>query len=146
MPDMLDMALAESNTGPNCGTGPGRLPTSKFPVYSTTLEATIPAGELSSNEVEFEAQRDTLFNGLEVHTNGAEATPVYFSSEYCNTKILVDVHTTVFGPCCPRKPIFLMGVKDNKRLTFRAKTDTAPVNPVIVRFTVYGFQGRGCCG
>lgn len=136
-------ALAERGDGGACSTV--RIPTGRFPVYSTTRRAVIEIGQRQAEAI-FEAERDTLFTGLSVVPAGD--LPIKFSAEYCNTRLVDWTISNVFGPCCERKPVFLMGVRDRKVLKFVARLmDGTPADAEIeVLFTLSGFQGNGCCG
>jgi len=125
-----------------------RIPTGKFPVYGITLRKTILTGE-TFVEFEFDAQRDTLFTNMSY--NGAEAVigavgQQSISAEYCNTKYLRGSSYRNWLPCCLRKPVFLVGVREDKSLTMRVDFENPAEADAEVRISLTGFQGNGCCG
>lgn len=75
----------------------------------------------------------------------SQFTDFEFDVAYCNTKTYIGVSAKVFRACCPRKPIFLQGVADNKDLVFTARLAEARESDVEVALTLYGVQGAGCC-
>lgn len=133
--------------GSGCDAG-NRIPTGKFPLYSTTLEGRIPEGE-TEIELVFEAERDTLATDLtvELYSGPGVRAEGAFSVTYCNTELSADTDTRDFRACCQRKPIWLLGVRESKRLKFRVRAYAAPVpgESHLVLITLSGFQGNGCC-
>lgn len=126
-----------------------RIPTSRWPFFSTTLEADI-AASTSQAFLTFEAERDTLFTDLSIVVTWLEGTlDGSVSIEYCNVTYADHTDIEEFGYCCNRKPIFLVGVKENKKLRFQIDlTIPAPPGPgggAHVILTLSGFQGIGCC-
>lgn len=124
-----------------------RIPTSRWPFYSESIRGEIP--ELGTTlSLFFEAERDTLLTDLTIMvTNDADANlAASVSIEYCNTQYAESTDIAEFAPCCSRKPIFLMGVRENKRLRFDIVLEAAaPVGGANISVTVSGFQGDGCC-
>lgn len=142
---MTAFALAERDGG-YCDSG-NRIPTGRYPLYAESESVTIPAGELCA-DFDFEAQRDLLLTDLSISAELADGTAVCarVSTEYCNTKYLVSSNIRVWGYCCQRKPIFLVGVREDKHLTFQVCLCQANEADVIVTVSLSGFQGSGCCG
>lgn len=133
---MANVALVDR--GGNCMLP--RIPTGRYPHYSTTLFTTLDAA--GNGTIEFKAERDTLFIGMSATVDDAVPHSSTISAEYCNTKYLVRQSTRVWARCCDRKPIFLVGVSDNKRMVFTVNGGTPAGNASI---TLWGFQGNGCC-
>lgn len=119
-----------------------RIPTGRYPAFSTTLRATTDANGAAA--MVFEAERDMLFIGMSVNAgaNGAPRTATV-SCTYCNTKYIIHCDTDIWKTCCDRKPIFLVGVRENKKLEFLIE-NADPADDVSI--TLHGFQGNGCCG
>lgn len=133
----------------NVGAEPGGctvrpIPQPRYPVYTTSVRAVIPAGQTTA-ALTFEAERDTLFTTLTVGAAGDPDVFVFFSAEYCNTKIVQNAAGEQFRACCPRKPVFLISVRENKRLNFVATLAAPVASDVTVTFTLGGYQGNGCC-
>jgi len=124
-----------------------RIPTSRWPFFSTTLKATIPAGQTVAL-LTFEAERDTLLTDLSISalTDADVVLAGDVDCEYCNVDYAEHTDIDEFAYCCSRKPIFLMGVKENKRLRFQVTlAAVAPAGGAFVEATISGFQGDGCC-
>lgn len=123
-----------------------RLPRFKFPVYNTTLEVVIPAGA-TEVEKEFEAERDTVFTSLSVGGDTGDVPNLgpRISATYCNTVILDDVFWYIFKSCCLRKPIFLQEVRNKKQLKFTVRLPAPIGTEQVVKISLQGFQGVGCC-
>lgn len=128
-----------------------RIPTSRWPFYSTSLEATIASGSTGPAFLTFTAERDTLFTDLCIvcEGNNGEVTlawPSRVSIEYCNTTYADHCDVGEYKCCCDRKPIFLVGVREDKKLRFQIDLDiVAPLTGVNIIVTLSGFQGDGCC-
>lgn len=131
-----------------------RIPTHKWPIYSRTLDASnsaggeIPAGATVSAPLVFEAERDTLFTDLSIRvTDDANAAlEADVSLTYCNVTFIEHTDTSEYDYCCARKPIFLVGVRENKRLKFIVTLQAvAPAGGANISLTMTGFQGVGCC-
>jgi hypothetical protein len=123
-----------------------RIPTSRWPFYSTTIEGDIPAAD-TENVFTFEAERDTLFTDLCISVQSGDPLAdieADISIEYCNVQYADHTDVQEFSCCCQRKLIFLVGVRENKRLRFTINT-AALALPKHVRITLSGFQGDGCC-
>lgn len=128
-----------------------RIPTSRWPLYSTSLTQDIAAGATENGQpLQFEAERDTTFTDLSILiVDVATGSPVdgAVSIEYCNTDIVDDQDVSEWTPCCQRKPIFLLGVRENKKLRINVRTYAAV--PALATYqvvaTLSGFQGTGCC-
>lgn len=143
--DLLNTALEDRPQGA-CGVE--RLPTGRFPVYGTTLRKTILAGA-TFVEFQFDAQVDTLFTHMTYNLPQAAIGAVgqqSISAEYCNTKYLKGSSYRNWVACCPRKPIFLVGVSEDKSLSFRVDFENPAEADAEVRLSLAGFQGNGCCG
>jgi len=135
---LADNALMDRGDGGQCNMP--RIPTGRYPAFSTTLEGTADAnGNVS---LSLEAERDYLFIGMSVDSDSGP-NDLFVDLTYCNTKYLVHSSGRTWVKCCDRKPIFLVGVAENKRLEFQVSGAT-PSDRVIV--TLHGFQGSGCCG
>lgn len=125
-----------------------RIPTSRWPFYAQSLEATILEAATTAT-LTLEAERDLLLTDLSIEVKNIVAGTDHAAQvtiEYCN--ITYADHTDVgeWKTCCARKPIFLMGVRENKRLRFDIVLATAaPVGGVKVTLSVAGWQGDGCC-
>jgi hypothetical protein len=132
-PSVLGNALADRGDGGQCNMP--RIPTGRYPFFSRTLKVVLDANGYA--DVDLEAERDLLIIGLSVR--GA----AFIDATYCNTKYLDHSATIAWGPCCERKPVFLVGVRENKELHFHLSGGTPAAT---ARITVYGFQGSGCCG
>jgi len=136
---MMDAALADRGDGGQCNMP--RIPTGRYPAYSTTLRADVEAD--GTAHLEFEAERDVLFIGMSVTAPAEAGTTSTVSMTYCNTKYLVASSSLAWSICCDRKPVFLVGVRENKKLEF----DIEGADPdESVKITLHGFQGAGCCG
>lgn len=139
----LQPAAPGGNPGGNAGGCTIQpIPSPRYPVYSTTVRAVVPIGETTAT-VSFVAERDTLVTGL---STGELDEAVTFNAEYCRTVVARNALVGAFGACCSRKPIFLIGVRENKRLTFEVNFLSPVIAETIVEFTLSGFQGGGCCG
>lgn len=149
MDGMLDLALAERNAGPACDAG-NRIPTARYPVYATSLSQSVPDTAPSHTFV-FEAERDTLFTDLSVQVfndaNGALLQNGTVSVTYCNVTYLLNSSTNVWQPCCQRKPLFLVGVRENKKMAITVNAAGVPAaGSATITVSLSGFQGSGCCG
>jgi len=125
-----------------------RIPTSRWPLYSTTLSETT-ADAATSSTLTFEAERDTLLTDLSIRVidsvTGLEVQ-ARVDIEYCNVVYARTSRASQWRACCQRKPVFLVGVRENKKLKFVITFEVAPsVNPNVVEVSVSGFQGDGCC-
>lgn len=142
---ITDQALADRESSCNVP----RIPTGRFPVYATTLRSTVAIGDTQAS-FEFEAERDTLFTTLSVEVGALDlAEPgrmIGLSAEYCNTKYMQRSDVRQWAGCCDRKPVFLVGVRENKRLTFTVDLPSPAVAADEIRISLSGFQGNGCCG
>jgi len=124
-----------------------RLPVPAWPFYATTITQTIAIGDTSSEFV-FEAERDTTFTDLSISVTQTDTPdteiPASVSITYCGIAIAISTNVREFGYCCARKPIFLVGVPEGKKLKL---TVTIPANAeeVTVEVTLSGYQGNGCC-
>jgi len=119
-----------------------RIPTGRYPAYAQSLTATFGADGIAT--IEFEADRDYLFTDMSVEASSAGSLgAMRVNAEYCNTKLLVNNSALIWLTCCQRKPVFLLGVRDTKKLTFRM-TGGTPDDTVTI--SLEGFQGNGCCG
>lgn len=136
---MVNNALADRGDGGVCNMP--RIPTGRYPAYSTTLVITLDASGNGSGT--FEAERDMLFIGMSVDVPDAAPQSASVSMNYCNTKYLVNSSARTWERCCDRKPIFLVGVRENKKLEFSITGGTPEGTATI---TLHGFQGNGCCG
>jgi len=124
-----------------------RIPTSRWPFFSTTLKGQIAIGD-TSIPLTFEAERDTLLTDLSILVGGAVDDLVREASvdiEYCNVAYAENTDVAEWAYCCARKPIFLVGVRENKRLKFVITLEAAQLEAVNVEVTISGFQGDGCC-
>lgn len=126
-----------------------RIPTSRWPLYSTTLSETTPDAQVDPVTLTFEAERDTLLTDLSIRvidTVTGLALDATVDIEYCNTVYARESRVSQWRACCQRKPVFLVGVRENKRLKFVITLAITPsVNPVQIEVSVSGFQGDGCC-
>lgn len=116
-----------------------RIPTGRYPAYSTTRCATFDANGVA--EIEVEAERDLLFTDMTIDA-GSPLTE-RLTITYCNVSIVLNGDTRVWQRCCGSRPFFLVGVRENKSLFIRI-TGGTPDDQTCV--TLYGFQGNGCCG
>jgi hypothetical protein len=123
-----------------------RIPTARWPFYSQTLKCQIPIGELSCT-VTLEAERDLLLTDLSAFAaeNDDVALPAFLDIEYCNIAYAENTDIAEFGYCCQRKPIFLVGVRENKKLKVTVTLSAVQDEIVFVEVTFSGFQGDGCC-
>lgn len=135
MNGIMDAGLADRGDGGACGMP--RIPTGRFPAYSTSRVVTFDAN--GEAVVEFQAERDTLFTTLST----PPGVDYFLDASYCNTKYLVHSSSRVWAQCCERKPVFLVGVRDNKVLRIKLSGGTPDEQTII---TLSGFQGNGCCG
>lgn len=143
--DLMNLALRERVCDAS-----DRIPTNKWPFYSTTLKAVIAEGDTATdeNDLVFTAQRDTLFTDLSVQVSdeddaGLEAD---ISLEYCNVDLIEHTDVEEYFYCCARKPLFIVGVKENKSLHFSVELlAAAPSGGAFVSVTLSGYQGIGCC-
>ena len=141
--DAVDVALKERICDAT-----DRIPQSRWPLFSTTLDATIAVGGTTAT-LTFEAERDTLLTDLairSVNITGGAVAPGLLDIEYCNITYADHTEVAQYPYCCQRKPIFLVGVRENKRLKFVITlTAAAPAGGVHLEVTISGFQGNGCC-
>jgi len=136
---IMNNALADRGDGGQCNMP--RIPTGRYPAFSTTIRGVLDAN--GNVNVNFDAERDMLFIGLSVTMADAAPRSGTVSMTYCNTKYLVNSSRAAWSICCDRKPIFLVGVRENKRLEFTLNGGT-PAG--AFKITMHGFQGNGCCG
>lgn len=137
MGNMANVALADRPAGCNLP----RIPTGRHPPYSQTLKAVVAAD--GTAVLELPAERDYLFIGLSVSSSDPDDSVTGFvDMSYCNTKYLIHSAIRQWSICCRRKPVFLVGVKDTKKLEFKVSGFTAGATAKI---TVHGFQGKNCC-
>lgn len=133
--------------GVGCDAG-NRLPKSKWPPFSTTVRASLTS-LASSAEVPFTAERDVLFSdsSIEIYDAAGNRRSGRFSLNYCNIDLAVNTDISEYRSCCQRKPIFLVGVRENKTLRLEVSADDAiPEGQVwTVEVTYSGVQGNGCC-
>lgn len=125
-----------------------RIPTSRWPFYSESKSAAILVGVIPFPEITFEAERDTLLTDLSIIVEDDAKNPLaaHVSIEYCNTDYAVETDVLEFAYCCDRKPVFLVGLRENKKLKINIALEAAaPVGGAITLVTVSGFQGDGCC-
>lgn len=124
-----------------------RIPTARWPFFSTTEGTVIPQGG-TGTVLAYEAERDTLLTDLTIRVTDAADADLAASVdiEYCNVDYAEATDVAEFKNCCQRKPIFLVGVRENKKLKFTITlAAAAPANGAFVSVTVSGFQGDGCC-
>lgn len=139
-PGILQNALQDRGDGGQCNMP--RIPTGRYPAFSTTLRGAVLAD--GTLDLALEAERDYLFIGLSVSSSDPDDNAgAFVDAEYCNTKYLVHSAMRAWQPCCDRKPVFLVGVRENKDLRFHISGATPAA---IVKVTLHGFQGAGCCG
>lgn len=132
-PNLLDVALMERGVCDAMG-----IPTGRFPPYSQSLRGTFDAnGEAT---VDFEPERDMLLTTLSVESTGGSLA-VRVNMTYCNTKMLIHSAARAWARCCDRKPVFLVGMRDNKKMHFKLTGGTPDDDWII---SVHGFQGRDC--
>jgi hypothetical protein len=136
---MVDNVLSDRGDGGQCNMP--RIPTGRYPAYSTTIAGTFDAS--GNATFEFEAERDVLFIGMSVTADDGVPLGATVSMTYCNTKYLINSSARAWAVCCDRKPIFLVGVRENKKLEFTVNGGTPDGS---ARITLHGFQGNGCCG
>lgn len=123
-----------------------RIPTSRWPFFSQTIEGTIPIGGTSTT-LAFEAERDTLLTDLSISVEAGDPLAQIeadITIEYCNVVYAEHTDVNEWQYCCQRKPIFLVGVRENKRLRFTIEI-AAQATVTQIEVTVSGFQGDGCC-
>lgn len=138
MNGIMDAGLADRGDACNLV----KIPTGRYPLFSTTKEAIFDAN--GNAEIDFEAERDYLFTELTVEGVPAVADGLLLvNAEYCNTRYLENSSARNWAACCNRKPFFLVGVRENKTLKFRV---TGGLEDDPVQVTLAGFQGSGCCG
>lgn len=138
-PTLADNLLADRGDGGGACNMP-RIPAGRYPTYSTTIRGTTnAAGEAA---FVFEAERDTLFIGLSVTVTDGAPDSAFVNMTYCNTVMLDHSSVRTWTRCCDRKPIFLVGVADNKDLEFFIGGATPAT---AFKLTMHGFQGKGCC-
>lgn len=118
-----------------------RIPTGRYPLFSTTKYGTFNAAGVA--EFVIEAESDLLIAELTVDGAFRAGSLILVDAEYCNTKYLEHSSRRNWSPCCDRKPFFLVGVRENKKITFRL---TGGTDGDAVNITIAGFQGSGCCG
>lgn len=124
-----------------------RIPTAAWPFFSQTISGEIVAGA-TTGTFTFEAERDTLLTDLSITVldDADAALQADLDIEYCNVVYAEHTDTLEFQYCCSRKPIFLVGVRENKKLRFQITlAAVAPAGNANIRITVTGYQGRGCC-
>jgi hypothetical protein len=142
---IMNYALAERG-GAACEAGE-RIPTGRYPVWSTTKVQSIAIGDTTS-EFTFEAERDFLYTDMSVAVELADGTAVraFVSVSYCNTTYMSNSSTRAWAYCCQRKPVFLVGHRENKTLRITVALQAANAAEVFAEVTLSGFQGNGCCG
>lgn len=125
-----------------------RIPTSRWPFFSTTLTDQIVAPQTTA-VFTFQPERDTLLTDLSVglfNPDGELAVgEADVSIEYCNVVYAEHTDWHEWGYCCERKPIFLVGVAEDKKLKITVTLDGIPIVPLDIEVTLSGFQGTGCC-
>lgn len=123
-----------------------RIPTARWPFFSTTLRGTIGIGAVTTT-LTFEAERDTLLHDLSIAVAEDDdiALAATVSIEYCNVQYAESTSVAEWAYCCDGKPIFLVGVKENKKLRFVVTLAAAQDEVVNVEVTISGYQGNGCC-
>jgi hypothetical protein len=125
-----------------------RIPTARWPLFSTTEDETIVATD-TSTDIVLEAERDLLLTDMSISVTaitGGAALEATVTIDYCNTLIVDATDVLEWGYCCGRKPIFLMGIRENKRLRVTVTlAAAAPVGGAAVSVSFSGFQGNGCC-
>jgi hypothetical protein len=133
----MDMGLADRDGA--CASP--RIPTSRYPLYSTTKSAVYDAN--GNAVIEFSAERDLLIAELTVEPGTVlPCQIVRVSTSYCNTDYLEGSSHRNWAPCCDRKPFFLVGVRENKTIRFNLAGGTVGATALV---TIAGFQGNGCC-
>lgn len=150
MEDVINLALKERAA---CDIA-GRLPTTRFPFYGTTLQHTIAEDDSPSHEFVFEAERETLFIDMSVaayyiDAGGDEvAVDASVTVSYCNSTYAEQTDIAAFRYCCAGKADTLLGVREGKKLRIRVDVDATVVadNDVHVEVSLNGYQGDGCCG
>lgn len=145
MDGLTGVALAERDGG-MCDAG-NRIPTGRYPVYSQSVVADIAIGD-SQAVLDFEAERDYLWTDMSITAELADGSSVaaFVSVDYCHTTYMQDSDIRVWAPCCQRKPLFLVGQRENKRLRITVNLGTVAAAATSVVATLSGFQGNGCCG
>lgn len=136
---LMGNALADRGDGGQCNMP--RIPTGRYPAFSTTFGGTLDAN--GAGTVELQAPRDLLLIGLSVDIPDTAPLSASVDMAYCNTKYLVKSSARTWAVCCARKPVFLVGVREDKKLEFTVTGGTADA---AFSITVHGFQGNGCCG
>jgi hypothetical protein len=125
-----------------------RLPASAFPFYSESKQCTIAIGDLSCT-VTFDAERDLLLTDMSISVTQTDTPDVEIgatvSITYCGITLADSTNVAEFGYCCSRKPIFLVGVREDKSLKITVTLATANAEETTVEVTLSGFQGNGCC-
>lgn len=117
------------------------LPTGRYPLYTTTLLVDLDAN--GEGTVELQADRDYLFTELTIEGGTRSGPSATVDMIYCNTRYLDASSLRNWRACCDRKPRFLVGVRDTKKLTFIVRGGDSEGK---ARITLSGFQGAGCCG
>jgi len=125
-----------------------RLPTNAWPLFATTLEATIAAGATTAT-LTFKAKRDTLFNEMSmrsVNITGGAVAGGTVENEYCQVTYIDDTDIQEFRTCCDHRPFYVVGVTENKELEFNVTlAAVAPAGGVKIEINLSGIQGKGCC-
>ena len=125
-----------------------RIPAARWPFFSQTLTGIIP-NLGTSVDLTLEAERDLLLTDLSISVVETDTpdveVPAHVDIEYCNVTYAEHTDVGVFGYCCQRKPIFLVGVRENKKLKFTVTLEAAADEENTVQLTVSGYQGDGCC-
>lgn len=145
MDGLTGVALAERDGG-MCDAG-NRIPTGRYPVYSESKVAEIAIGD-SQAVLDFEAERDYLWTDLSITAELADGSSVvaFASVTYCHTDYMINSDIRQWAYCCQRKPVFLVGQRENKRLRITVNLGAAAAAATSVVATLSGFQGNGCCG
>lgn len=125
-----------------------RIPQPAFPFFSETVEIIIPQGATGAQLV-LDAQRDLLLSDLSMFAADADDDVQVAASidiEYCDTVLARHVNLNTYDYCCSRKPLFVLGIKENKKLRIDVTlAAAAPAGGARVNATFSGMQGNGCC-
>lgn len=125
-----------------------RIPTNRWPVFSTTKEATAAQGDPGFPDVVIEAERDLMLTDLSIKVVDDNGDPLgaLVTIEYCDTIYADKVDAAEWGYCCDRKPWFWVGVRENKKLKFGVTlVAAAPQGGAFLEVSPTGVQGNGCC-
>jgi len=145
----VDLTIAEVALKDRVCDATDRIPTNRWPFFSQTIETTTADAQVDPIELTLEADRDLLLTTLSIlviDTVTGLALDALVDIEYCDTVWNRNNRVSQWRYCCDRKPVFLAGIKENKKLKFTITLEITPsVNPVHVEVTVSGMQGNGCC-